>query len=846
MKALCRSLKTIVLAMTVAGGALGHVPHDIIYSLDPSPDFAETGMILASSTQFGECHMVSHNHGATFSESHRGIQERSLALGHTYSPNFSKDGIVFMAMKKGYYKSTDRAENWVKQPAFGHEPVLNICLASDFTKTGKHYVLTSKGVFLVSKDGVAESLLPKDEVTFGKIIISGGKLYVHCVYYKKQKMIKGMEHIDYLSGTVDVLNLKTGKWSALSTGVDGAVIADFDISGQNQVVSLKDGSIWLKGAGGGPWKKVFSRDNGDFASVVKFSPEYADDGVLIAGTAWGFTFMSEDGGRNWELRSNGQSRWVHHFDILTKSIVFSPDYKNDQTIMMGKTTGFYKTTDNGRYWRHINIWNQKWGYYALPAPGGSQDVFTACYNGGISRSSDNGSTWESANIGITAGFANGMVLSPNYENDHSIFVVDIATGPYRSTDGGRSWGRIPELDPKKLHNQPTLFRELGISNDFKEDGTILVFLVPRHILGKRGANMVFKFNDKTKEVKRVNVVKSGRAYVNSFAFDPAGSKLGRMFCASSSGVSMSTDKGDTWKMIFTDVGIQQIFISPNVDQDGTLYLMDKDGKIHRSTDNGKSFQMPDMNLGGQYVNNLTFSPTYNKDHAIYVTTFGEGVLKSTDNGKTWVPFGLKGKFLYTGLTFSADYEQDQTIFAPAVDGIFRSTDNGKTWKNVLDHSQLLPKEVFFTVLDPKGKEIPQMLQAVKLMKEYGMYDEEVVKELYGGKKVFKKMFSPHAYLATYYTLNGGPGYMFEIDFYGYAAELKCMKGPNMGLADIVVDGEKVATVDLYAETETFDVTVYNDQSMELKEHFIQIVETGKKNSKSSGTAVNFNALNIKN
>ncbi|TWT81496.1 Ycf48-like protein [Planctomycetes bacterium CA13] len=837
---------TVALTSSVMSGYVyAHVPHDIIYSLDPSPDYAETGMVLASSTQFGEAHLISHSHGELFQETHAGMG-RVLVTGHTYSPDFKNDGTVYTVSSKGYYKSSDRGESWVLQEQFAEEEVLHICTAPDYTKSKDLYVLTTQGIHLVGNEGRdIRTLLPKDKVTFGKLIVSGGKLYAHAVYYQEQKMVKGMEHIDYLSGTVDVMDLKTGKWAALSPGFAQEIISDIDVANNSDVlVALKNGNVLLSENAGASWKDIFKHD-GDYVAKLRFSPDYANDKTMVVGTAKGFVFFSDSKGQKWESRSNGLSRWVHHTNILMKSIRFSPDYKNDKTIFLGKTTGIYKTTDCGEFWRHINIWNTKWTYYVHPAPGTSE-LFTATYNSGISRSPDNGDTWESANIGITAAFANGMVLSPNYENDNSIFVVDIATGPYRSTDSGRSWSRIPELNPRKIYDKPSLFRELGVSNNFKDDGVMLVFLVPRHVLGVKDRRMVFKFNDKTKEVKQV-YVERGDCYVNSFAFSPKTSTQDRMYCASSSGVSMSTDKGDTWKNIFNKVGIQQMFISPNVDNDGLIYLMDKDGKIHRSSDNGESFTQTDMNLNGQYVNNLTFSPDYARDQTLYVTTFGEGVLKSTDNGATWSYFGLKGKFLYTGLAFSSNYTKDKTIFAPTIDGVFRSTDNGNSWEDVFYQTQFLAKDVFFSFKDPAGREIPIVFNTSKLMKDYDMYDDEVCPEIFIAKpRQYAKISSPKAYLGTYYKFNGGAGYAVEVPFYGTAIEYKTVTGPGLGIADIILDGKNVGRLDLYSAQQEFDVTGYTGGELEAGAHTLRIEATGQKNPKSSGTAITFNAANIQN
>lgn len=77
-------------------------------------------------------------------------------------------------------------------------------------------------------------------MTFGKLQLAGDQLFVHRVFYDTPKKKNGMELVDYATGTVDVLNLATNKWSILADEFDSSVIADFDAStdGTAAVVSL--------------------------------------------------------------------------------------------------------------------------------------------------------------------------------------------------------------------------------------------------------------------------------------------------------------------------------------------------------------------------------------------------------------------------------------------------------------------------------------------------------------------------------------------------------------------------------------------------------------------------------
>ena len=838
-----------ILPVFIAGTCQAHVPHDIIYSLDISPTFHQDGLVFASSTQFGEGHLMSSTFGETFSESHAGMQ-RTLVTGHTFSPTFAKDGTVYMVTQQGYYKSTDRGRNWKKQDHFSEEQVLSICFAKD----GKSiYVLTRNGLHNIGPDGLQSVPgLPKNgdvspsDVTFGKLQCVGNRLLVHQVFYETPKRKNGMELVDYKSGTIAVLDIVSGAWSSIAKTFASKVISDFDVSadGRAMLVALKDGTVHRSVDNLQSWDKIFTRKD-DFVCKLKLSPNFGNDETIVCGTAKGFVFLSENSGEDWEVRSNGLSRWVHHVNILINQIVFSPNYENDKTIFLGKTTGLYKTTDSGKFWRHINVWNPKWGYFVYPAPGkDSSDVFTATYNSGISRSHDNGETWSSANIGITSAFANGMQLSPNYEVDKTIFVLDIATGLYRSSNAGRSWARVEEVDTAKVIGKPVLYRKLGVSPEFGEDGLIFLFSVPRKILGVPEKH-VWKFNDKTKKLTRLSIGRNNN-YINRFAFSPQGSKQKLIFASTAQGVYRSEDSGDSWTQV-SRLGSQKLFVSPNFDEDGLVYSMDNKGRFHISNDSGQSFNPTKLGLEGKYIDNLTFSPGYADDQTLFASTYGDGVFRSQDAGRTWNYFGLKGKWLFTGPTFSSDYANDRTLFAPAVDGIYRSTDDGKSWSNVLRTTQRLPKVPLLTLRDPRGKEIPLTFGTPEEMKRYQVYDAEVADVLFQRpKNLFQKVQSPHAYLASYYKFRTKPDYAVEIYFYGTGVEYKCVQSPDSGIVHIELDSKPQGEFDLYSERNQFDVTGFERYDLKRDYHVLRIIATGDKNEKSSGTAMTFNAANITN
>jgi hypothetical protein len=254
-----------------------------------------------------------------------------------------------------------------------------------------------------------------------------------------------------------------------------------------------------------------------------------------------------------------------------------------------------------------------------------------------------------------------------------------------------------------------------------------------------------------------------------------------------------------------------------------------------------------MNLDGKYIGNLTFSPDFATDQTLYVSTFGEGVFRSRDAGKTWSNLGLKGKLLFSGPTFSSNYTEDRTLFAPAIDGVFRSTDDGATWKNILNRTEYLPKVPQLVLRDPTGHEVPLTFGAAAEIKRYNMYDEEVGAEMFRtNPRAIQKLKDPRAYLASYYKFRMPQGSAVEISFYGTAVEYKCVTSGDLGIVEIELDGKPMGEFDLYSEEDRFDVTGFAKSDLKPDFHRLRIVATGRKHTASSGTAMSFNAATVEN
>jgi len=97
------------------------------------------------------------------------------------------------------------------------------------------------------------------------------------------------------------------------------------------------------------------------------------------------------------------------------------------------------------------------------------------YAGGVYRSTDSGNTWTTVNNGLIFQEVSAMAISPNYANDHALFIAPWNGGVYRSMDSGDTWVEANNGQPNRRPGA------LGFSPNYEIDHTVFY---------GRGVNMV--------------------------------------------------------------------------------------------------------------------------------------------------------------------------------------------------------------------------------------------------------------------------------------------------------------------------------------------------------------------
>lgn len=88
------------------------------------------------------------------------------------------------------------------------------------------------------------------------------------------------------------------------------------------------------------------------------------------------------------------------------------------------------------------------------------------------------------------------------------------------------------------------------------------------------------------------------------------------------------------------------------------------------------------------------------------------------------------------------------------------------------------------------------------------------------------------------------GATMSVDFNGSAVRLIGPKGPNGGIADISIDGAKVASIDTYAPAKQYAQVLFTDTTLPAGQHTLTVGVTGTKDAVSTDSVVSVDAADL--
>ena len=299
-------------------------------------------------------------------------------------------------------------------------------------------------------------------------------------------------------------------------------------------------------------------------------------------------------------------------------------------------------------WKSVGLSSQYvWTFAVIDS-----NIFAGSGGGGIFLSTDNGTTWEHPDTGLTSLGISSLIGLPNPAGGNYIFAGTYGGGVFLSINNGVTWSQT-SLDSQYVWS-------LAISGS--------------NIFAGTNKGIFLSSNNGTNWTP----INSGLTnfVINALVVSPNGTNI---FAGTANGIFLSKDNGTNWVSI--DSGLTNNYVWSLFVSDTNLFAGTEKG-VFLSTNNGENWKQ--LGLDTQYV--WSFAKV---DSILFVGTSG-GVFASTNNSFNWIPIN-------SGLTNSDVTSlaiKDTNIFAGSLGVYVLSLNNVFTPTGVKQIRNSYPKEFF--------------------------------------------------------------------------------------------------------------------------------------------------------
>ncbi len=142
---------------------------------------------------------------------------------------------------------------------------------------------------------------------------------------------------------------------------------------------------------GATWKVEKLTTPPPVVGTMVISPNFIEDGILVAGTNEDGILRSLDRGLHWATSN------FNLLDLNVLSLAISPNFKQDEMMFAGTVSGLFRSKNGGRAWREVEF---PFGYDPVlslafdPDFASSRMLLAGTETQGLQISRDAGATWE--------------------------------------------------------------------------------------------------------------------------------------------------------------------------------------------------------------------------------------------------------------------------------------------------------------------------------------------------------------------------------------------------------------------------------------------------------------------
>ncbi|MFI5200786.1 MAG: regulator [Candidatus Kapaibacterium sp.] len=388
---------------------------------------------------YGHGILISSNNGASWTEDTTGLTNNKV-----YALAVSGNNILAGTSGGGVFVSTNNGSDWAPDTVGLVGSGLQGGLYDySLAMIGNDYFVGTQegGVFRSTNNGASWAAVNSGLTnTFGTALLASGN--------------------NLLAGTINGIFLSTNNgttWTYASNGLPvNTPVQAFTTIGQDAPMLFAGegsnfrgnylGGFFLSNDNGNNWQASNGLPANSDITALTVSGANSSLPVIFAGTAGylsgpGLIFRSSDSGATWSRATNGLSTW-----LAVSALESIGGAGTSPPIVFAGTTGatgggsVLRSTDDGTTWKSANSGLASVAVTSFAVIGSNSSspiVFAGTFGNGVFRSSDSGSTWVA---GGSAGDMNVQALAIIGDNASSpILFASAYTGVYLSRDSGRNW-----------------------------------------------------------------------------------------------------------------------------------------------------------------------------------------------------------------------------------------------------------------------------------------------------------------------------------------------------------------------------------------------------------------------
>ncbi len=645
-------MSPLLLLALGASPALAHRPHDLVVALAAPPDLVSEGRAwLVQDPHDISTLMVSTDFGAHWDFVASPLQDDDIIDGAA-----TDDRAVFLAAD-GTLWSSDDGESWLDQdPPFAVEEANALALAGD-----RVLVATRDGVLAGSLDDVAGMTQSAAGAGVRGVAFAADDPSVAVAVTRDPALWRSTDGGESFTLLKEGMPGGRSPWAVAEVG--GVIYVG------------TDHSILRISADGGSWDTCETLPveiGGEYANDVPVLIAQ-EDGRLLATSGEQAIFVSDDGCESWTLLDTGVDvEYGGVGNAQSADEAFAGLYWQEDLLLVAGFQGLSWSEDEGSSWADAQILPEDYCKGVALSPGYPEDrtVFRAGYGGGVGVSSDGGQTWAGSAVGVESAYSNDVSPAHDFQDSGVVYYAG-SNDPYRSEDGGQTWAAL-SVPMERVRRFRDMGERLYVLGEDASDG------VEGRVAWSEDRGDTWTMMDSVMEAAEEAAPRD--LFETTVGGQPA------LVAITDQPASMlvSTDAGERWTRIYegeAETAAGGVAWPPGVGS--RLLFASTSVGVVLSDDGGESWSSPASPPTGR-VRDLSMAD----DGTLFLVNREGQFWRSEDGGDTWAAVGESVGRAIFAVWLDEGFAETGTLLLGTQDGVFWSDDRAESWHQLPRYQRL--------------------------------------------------------------------------------------------------------------------------------------------------------------